>query len=148
MSYYSRVERVARPHARPQALDRVILRVPEPEPHDVQHVGGGLPRCSAASAASRPLALLVLPRGVVVGDGARLDGLVRALTGVRRRAKRGAAACVGRRDEAEVIVLNRSHGRDDVLVILDAHEPQAHAAARADLDLLVVSYPLRAGRAS
>ena len=45
MSYYSRVERVARPHARPQALDRVILVVPEP--HDVQHVGGGLPRCSA-----------------------------------------------------------------------------------------------------
>ena len=35
MSYYSRVDRVARPHARPQALDRVILLVPEPEPHDV-----------------------------------------------------------------------------------------------------------------
>jgi hypothetical protein len=63
----------------------------------VQHVGGGLPRCSAASAASRPLALLVLPRRVVLGDGARLDGLVRALTGVRRRAKRGAAAGGGRR---------------------------------------------------
>ncbi len=43
MSYYSRVERVARPQARPHAIDRVILVIPEPEPHDVQHVGGGPP---------------------------------------------------------------------------------------------------------
>ncbi len=64
MSYYSRVERLARPHARPQALDRVILLVPEPEPHDVQHVGGGR-RCSRRAAS----AFLVLHRRVVVVDG-------------------------------------------------------------------------------
>ena len=49
---YSRVERLERPSL--EALDRDILLVPEPEPHDVQHVGGGppllLPRCSAARA--------------------------------------------------------------------------------------------------
>jgi hypothetical protein len=48
-----------------EALDRDTLRIPPlpgrlPEPHDVQHVGGGppllLPRCSAASAGSRPFA--------------------------------------------------------------------------------------------
>ena len=90
MSYYSRVERVARPHARPQALDRVILLVPEPEPHDVQHVGGGLPRCSAVRL---PCSSFLVESESETG----LDGLVRALTGVRRRAKRGAAACCGRR---------------------------------------------------
>ncbi len=51
---YSRVERLERQSL--EALDRDILLIPEPEPHDLQHVGGEppllLPRCSASRAGS------------------------------------------------------------------------------------------------